>query len=304
MKTLVVGLGVQGNKRILSAGKDLVATVDPFIDGANYKSVFDVPAKDYDLAILSVPDSEKFTIIEYLVKNQKHILVEKPLFFESLNSYQYIDRLIKENKVTVYTAYNHRFDSNIQLMKQSLNQGAIGTIYHADYYYGNGTVQLVKNSPWRDSGMGVIADLGSHLLDLDYFLFGSMNEEFILNRASSFESLSPDHAVFGTKNGGVRSVSMEVSLCEWKNSFRCNIYGQLGSLHVESLCKWGKASFTHRIRKMPSGIPFENTVSTLQADQTWGSEYEFFKSMVASSKSSNLNKDIYIFQTLSNLYRT
>ena len=32
-------------------------------------------------------------------------------------------------------------------------------------FYGNGTSLLVKSSPWRDKGSGVILDIGSHLLD-------------------------------------------------------------------------------------------------------------------------------------------
>jgi scyllo-inositol 2-dehydrogenase (NADP+) len=52
MKTIVVGLGIQGNKRAKIAGKDLVATVDPVRPGAQYKAVQDVPLHSYDSALV------------------------------------------------------------------------------------------------------------------------------------------------------------------------------------------------------------------------------------------------------------
>ena len=57
MKIIVVGLGVQGNKRkkILNK-KDFVASVDPVNSKANYKFLKQVPLKDYDSCFLCVPD--------------------------------------------------------------------------------------------------------------------------------------------------------------------------------------------------------------------------------------------------------
>jgi scyllo-inositol 2-dehydrogenase (NADP+) len=37
MRVVVVGLGVQGNKRLAIAGKDAVATVDPVAPEARYR---------------------------------------------------------------------------------------------------------------------------------------------------------------------------------------------------------------------------------------------------------------------------
>ena len=36
MKVIIVGLGVQGKKRMKVAGKDVVATVDPFVKQASH----------------------------------------------------------------------------------------------------------------------------------------------------------------------------------------------------------------------------------------------------------------------------
>ncbi len=48
MRVVVVGLGVQGEKRKAVAGKEVVATVDPFHADAQYERIEDVPLDFYD----------------------------------------------------------------------------------------------------------------------------------------------------------------------------------------------------------------------------------------------------------------
>ena len=57
-------------------------------------------------------------------------------------------------------------------LKKLIQSKTLGKIYNCRFFYGNGTSYLVKTSKWRDSGLGVITDIGSHLLDLCIFLFG------------------------------------------------------------------------------------------------------------------------------------
>ena len=53
-----------------------------------------------------------------------------------------------------------------------------GKVYFARFFYGNGTALEVKHSEWRDRGLGVLPDLGSHLLDMTLFLFGRPDAGF------------------------------------------------------------------------------------------------------------------------------
>ena len=59
MKIIVVGLGVQGQKRQIVAGKDFVSSVDPFNNNAEYKDITQVPTHLYDSVMLCVPDKKK-----------------------------------------------------------------------------------------------------------------------------------------------------------------------------------------------------------------------------------------------------
>ena len=58
-------------------------------------------------------------------------------------------------------------------MKKLIKSKKLGKIYSCRMFYGNGTAQLVRNSPWRDKSTGVLNDLGPHLLDTCEFLFGN-----------------------------------------------------------------------------------------------------------------------------------
>ena len=78
MRTLVVGLGTQGAKRIKFIEDELAGSVDPVHASATYSEISEAPLDLYDAVFLCVPDKEKRRLIEYCIENKKHVLVEKP----------------------------------------------------------------------------------------------------------------------------------------------------------------------------------------------------------------------------------
>ena len=282
MKSIVVGLGVQGNKRYNVAQKDCVATVDPLNPKASYSRVEEVDLNSYDSAILCVPDQEKKNLINYFVENGIHMMIEKPLWFDNLQLFKKYEKLILKKKLISYTAYNHRFEPHFIKTKKILDKKILGKIYKCRLFYGNGTAKLVKNSEWRDKGLGVLKDLGSHLLDTIFYWFGYINK-WELVKLNKFENNSPDHAILISKNNGI-FIELEMSLLSWRNTFSCQIIGEKGSIHIDSLCKWGPSTFLLRKRKLPSGIPFEKKNVLIKNDPTWLKEYSYFKELVKKKK--------------------
>lgn len=300
MRVVVVGLGVQGQKRKAVSGKEAVATVDPFHPDAQYKRIEDVPPGDYDAALLCIPDEPKIEIISYLLENKKHLLVEKPLFAIDTSDLHRLERLAIEKSVTCYTAYNHRFEPHFVRMKEVLDSGRLGRIYSVRMFYGNGTARLVRDSAWRDQGAGVLPDLGSHLLDTLSFWFDKQFAGFRIDSASCFENRSFDHVAFGAGAGTDPVIQLEVTLLSWRNHFYCDIFAEKGSAHINSLCKWGPSTFTVRDRKLPSGRPDEESVTLVQPDPTWVAEYAYFKRLCQTG-TSNIGTDIWINDTLGGL---
>ena len=298
MRVIVVGLGVQGRKRLNVAGKEAVATVDPFNAEAQYRHVQDVPLSSYDAALLCIPDEAKLELIKYLLANRKHLLVEKPLFAANTADLMRIKSLAELNQSVCYTAYNHRFEPHFVRMKQTIVSGRLGEIYCVRMFYGNGTARLVRDSAWRDQGSGVLPDLGSHLLDTALFWFGKPDAAFDIYSCNRFENRSFDHFSFGVNGSPV--LQLEMTLLNWRNHFYADVFAENGSAHIQSLCKWGPSTFTLRDRKLPSGRPDEMSVTLVQDDPTWELEYQYFKNLCESGK-SNIENDMWINTVLNDL---
>ena len=296
MRIIIAGLGVQGYKRKLYAGSDYIASVDPINSEAEYKQIEDVPLKNYDSVIVCVPDKEKYSVIKYSISNEKNVLVEKPLWTSTSTEISQLQEIAQKKNLICYTAYNHRFEPHFIRMHDLIKSNELGKIYSCRMFYGNGTAKLVKDSIWRDKGTGVLHDLGSHLLDTCLYWFGKL-DKFCLNSLHCHENISPDHAIISSEKN-IPRIELEMTLCMWRNHFTCDVIAEKGSAHIESLCKWGPSTFTHRKRIFPSGRPFEKSVRLIQEDPTWNLEYDHFKNLVLNKHKTDLTKDIWIQSTL------
>jgi predicted dehydrogenase len=295
VRYLVVGLGNLGQKRRRVLGEKCAATSDPFNPAADYVNASDCPSDTYDAAVLAVPTQAKLPLLEYFLEHGKTVLVEKPLLFDDGASAERLDRLARRNNAGWYTSYNHRFEPLIESLKRRLDAGQLGTFYYGRLVYGNGTVGNMVGT-WRDQGLGVLEDLGSHLLDLSAFLLGRPEGPF---RAWSLErheaSSSFDHCVLASDSG---RLVLEVSFLAWKNAFAIDLFGQRGSLHLAGLPKWGPTTLIARERVLPSGVPIEEA-ETVPAgeDLTWARDIAYFESLTGTGKTT-VDNDWWISETL------
>ncbi len=300
MRVVVAGLGVQGYKRRKFAGADYVGSVDPVNPEADFRALSDVPLDRYDAVLACIPDQPKLDLLSYCVDHRKHVLVEKPLWADREGDLLELQRRARDERVVIYTAYNHRFEPHFIRMRDLVASGELGRIYNCRMFYGNGTARLVRDSGWRDQGAGVLPDLGSHLLDTCRFWFGDVGGNFAVAAANAFENLAPDHVVIASE-GQVPRIELEMTLLMWRNHFTCDILAENGSAHITSLCKWGPSSFIRRTRVLPSGRP-EETIETLtQDDPTWAAEYAHFRSLCREPAATDLSNDLWLHRVLSGL---
>lgn len=296
MKILLVGFGNQGKKRWNTFKNNIVATVDKFHSGADFKNYKDVPLHTYNAVICCVPDKEKFNQVKFFLNNKKHVMLEKPFFVNDLKQLSLINHITKINKVCCYAAYNHRFEPSLQFLKKKLDENKIGKIYYCNFFYGNGTSYEVKRSIWKDKSKGVAYDLGSHLIDYSYFLF---NQDFKFKKRSNYlhENKSNDHSYFYSDNKSIK-ISCEVNLLTWKNTCRFEVVGSKGRIIVDSLQKWGGSKLSYQIRKFPSGIPKEKIFHFNGKDPTWKSEAKYFVNLIEKKNLGNIDKEIKILKNL------
>ena len=297
LRIVIIGLGTQGVKRKATLGKLCSGTVDPISVTAEYRKIEDVPLENYDAAFVCTPDAYKLSIIEYLVSHGKHVLCEKPLSFSAIEDYVRIENLTNQNNVKIYTAYNHRFEPSITKLKAELGADTLGKIYQIRIFYGNGTAKLVSKSGWRDSGLGVISDLGSHCVDLICYWFPEMNFSLKVASVDTFENNSPDSALLISEESNPR-ISIEISHCCWENTFRAEIIGEYGNLSIYGLTKWSTSQLVKQIRIFPSGIPIKSIENYEYGDKTWDLEHDYFYKFVSSEAPVDLKTDKFIFKVL------
>ncbi len=300
MRVVIVGMGVQGLKRKKILGKNFIYSVDKF-KKSDFKNLEDVPKDKYDTVFLCVPDDQKFNIAKYCLENKKNILIEKPLMFKNNISYSILKKLAKKNNCTIYTAYNHRFEPGLVKIKELIKRKVIGKLYTCRMFYGNGTSLLVKKSNWRDQKLGVISDIGSHLIDICLFIFDGKIKKMKLSSANKFENNSYDHSIINLNLKNLH-IQLEMTLCSWENTFNFDLIGSKGSLHMRSLCKWSNSSLIIKKRKYPSGKPKIKKIVFKKGDPTWKLEHKYFsKIMKKNSTISNLKKDQFINKKLNNI---
>ena len=300
MRVIVVGLGVQGEKRRRFAGDDFVGDVDPARKDARYRDLRDVALDAYDAALVCTPDEPKVELLDYLLAKGKHVLVEKPLWAQDDGEITRLQEIARGVGAVCYTAYNHRFEPHFVRMRDLIASGELGRIYRCRMFYGNGTARLVRESGWRDKGAGVLPDLGSHLLDTCLFWFGKLADDLRVTSTSRFENQAPDHVVLASE-GSKPKIELEMTLLMWRNHFTCDVLAERGSAHIESLCKWGPATFTVRTRVLPSGRPPEESVTLVQDDPTWALEYAHFKQLCSERRPTDLSTDLWLNRTIRRL---
>jgi scyllo-inositol 2-dehydrogenase (NADP+) len=293
VRAVIIGYGNIGRKRKEVLGGECIATVDPYNVEADYRRIEEIALSEYDSVVLSLPNEEKERMIRWALERGKNVLVEKPFLPSSPEIFDEFKMIAKAHSAIFYVSYNHRFEPQVQKMKSLLSQSEIGEIYQGRFFYGNGTIQNVLGT-WRDQGLGVLEDLGSHLVDLYDYLIGNPQQSFKMVAANRYEGSSCDHVIFQTADG---HFLFETSMISWKNTFTIDLYGEKGSLHLDGLSKWGGSTLSMRKRVFPSGRPEELVQTLYGVDRSWRDDWNYFTSLVAQGRST-FEKDRWIADSL------
>lgn len=122
----------------------------------------------------------------------KHVFCEKPLARSAAEAKPMLDAVVKAG-VKHMVAFNYRFVPAIRQIKELIDSGALGQIFHFRASYLQEWI-TDPNFPmiWRldkdQAGSGALGDLGAHIIDLARFLVGeperlmAMTKTFIKER--------------------------------------------------------------------------------------------------------------------------
>ena len=188
-KVCVVGAGRWGKNHIKTLHKlgclagvvetneeSLKLIQEQYPDILHFSNIKDAVQKNFDGFTVATPAETHFGITEFLLQNNKHVLVEKPIALTTEEAKQ-LKSLADKNKVNLMVGHVLLFHPAIRKIKELIEEGKIGKL---EYLYSNrlnlGTVRTEENILWS---------FAPHDISIFQYLIGSLPEE-ILSRGGIF----------------------------------------------------------------------------------------------------------------------
>lgn len=131
---------------------------------------------DVDVVDICTPNIYHYETLKKAIAAKKHIYCEKPLCVAPEQADE-VAELAERAGIRAQVVFHNRFFPAIQRAKQLVGEGRLGRIlsFRCCYRHSSAT-DPAKNAGWKQNrdicGGGVLFDLGSHALDLVYYLCG------------------------------------------------------------------------------------------------------------------------------------
>lgn len=234
IKTAIIGSGFMGAAHLealqrIGGVEVIIIASDDIKNGKALADKFSVSGftTDWKKAIANsevdiihncTPNHLHFEINKAAVKNNKHIISEKPLTVNSKQSTELLQLLKKHNVVNAIN-FNYRFYPIIQHAKSMIAKGELGDIYLVHGNYLQDWLYYKTDYNWRlDSNLGgdsrAIADIGSHWCDMVQFLAGSKIKKVFADLVTIHKTrIKPEYAIETFKRKEKKSIKgKEVSI--------------------------------------------------------------------------------------------
>ncbi len=163
------------------------------------------------------------------------VFVERP-FARTSDEAALVAEKARSHGTKLMVGMNHRFRSDVVLMKNYIEQTQLGHIYYAKAgwlkpHSGDGRLMALA----EQHGRGVLFELGLVLVDLLLYLFRnttvrSVNASLFYNTHPTVEDVAI--ATLNFTDGSVASIETSWSLVRPEDLFYCNVYGKNGSAFI------------------------------------------------------------------------
>jgi scyllo-inositol 2-dehydrogenase (NADP+) len=126
-----------------------------------------------ELIVITTPNDSHFDYAWRSLEAGKHVVLEKPFTITSADAQTLIIQAEKKNRIlSVYQ--NRRYVSDFLTIQQILKENKLGEIVEFEAHYDRYRPEQRPNA-WREEntpGSGILYDLGAHLIDQAFCLFG------------------------------------------------------------------------------------------------------------------------------------
>ena len=143
---------------------------------ATWETLLDDP--DVDAVVICPPSDLNYRIASAALAAGKHVLCEKPLALTFPDARVLRDAAERAGR-THMVAFTFRFPAALRYLKRLVDEGHFGEIRHWRMsYFNDGQLDPGGAFTWRHQrargGAGIVADMGSHMIDIARWLLGDV----------------------------------------------------------------------------------------------------------------------------------
>lgn len=278
IKTALVGYGSVGEKihaPLITSCNDLelVAVVErngrkskedyPQIE--LFKSLDSLLKADVaDLIVIVTPNHLHFDQAKLVLSYGKHLVIDKPVTIMSAEAEE-LKTIAIQKELLISVFQNRRFDGDFQTIQKILQEGILGRLVHFESHFDRFRPTITEN--WREKevpGNGITYDLGTHLIDQAYILFGMPKWVSADIRIQRAHAIADD---FFDITLGYDSIFVRLTASVLSNAPmpKFLLMGEKGSFSKYGLDVQERA---FKAKKMPQGADWG-----LEKEESWGTIY-------------------------------
>jgi len=203
----IVGMGGIGDAHLKASqqvpGVKVVAIADPNETRLNlmattygienkYADYHDMLERDdLDAVTVATPNALHAPVTIAALQSGRHVLCEKPLARSGAEGEAMVKAAVEAGRV-LQVCFNHRQRGDVQVLKNYVEEGNLGRIYHAKAFWMRRS-GIPGMGGWftsrEQAGGGPLIDLGVHVLDMALYLLGE--PEVISVSAATYAELGP-----------------------------------------------------------------------------------------------------------------
>ena len=133
---------------------------------------------DIELVIVNTPDMLHFEQTRLALESGKHVVTEKP-FVQSVSEGEKLLKLAADKGVVLSVFQNRRWDNSFMTVRKVMQEGLLGRLVEYEARYDRYRTWVADS--WKEQsgiGVGILQNLGSHLIDQALVLFGTPSGVF------------------------------------------------------------------------------------------------------------------------------
>lgn len=160
---------------VLERSKNLSADLFPNAKIVrNYQEI--LSSEEVELVVVNTPDEFHYSMAKQALEAGKHVIIEKPMCLKSSEAEDLLALANRKNLLlTVYQ--NRRWDGDFRTVQKLIKEAKFGRLIEFESHFDRYRTTITPNT-WKEKGnefAGVLYNLGSHMVDQVFVLFGKPN---------------------------------------------------------------------------------------------------------------------------------